>query len=380
MQGDTPVLRIMGGDTRVWPSGNSVAIDAVLTNITSSVSLPASVALNGSFTVTLTANVSHIINQISITMGSVDITSTAYNDGVITIAEVTDDVLIVASALEVITFQDAAVKAICVQYWGGSVIGGEITPTEAASVHNLGLDKDGNEIADGAGPFYANSTITSFNEFRYFTGLTTPGMFWKNTGSTVYTNRGKFSFCSLKEITIPPIPTRCLSGLLYSCSNLEEVDLSSLQFVGTSENDRRISSMFHGCTAIKKIIFPLSANYVVSTTSRIFGYQSSNSCPNLEYVDFRQLDFSEVPTTSGSPAHILRYCTNLAHLPSGMYNLKHTQSFAYNPLTHESAVALLNSLGTVTGQTITFKATTYQTLTAEEIAIGTNKGWTVASA
>jgi hypothetical protein len=63
-----------------------------------------------------------------------------------------------------------------------------------------------------------------------------------------------------------------------------------------------------------------------------------------------------------------------------MYNLKHSQNFRYNPLTHDSAVALLNSIGTVSGQTITFKATTYDTLSSEEIAIGTAKGWSIVSA
>ena len=112
----------------------------------------------------------------------------------------------------------------------------------------------------------------------------------------------------------------------------------------------------------------------------MFGGASSSGCTSLEYIDFKTWDFSQVPTTSGTPSHILRYCTSLKDLPNGMYNLANTQSFQYNPLTHDSAVALLNSLKTVSGQTITFAAATYNTLTAADIAIGTNKGWTVSSA
>lgn len=52
----------------------------------------------------------------------------------------------------------------------------------------------------------------------------------------------------------------------------------------------------------------------------------------------------------------------------------------YSPLTHDSAMVFLNGLNTVTGtKTITFKSTTYGTLTEAEIAAATAKGWTVAS-
>lgn len=380
MQGDTPVLRIMEGDTRVWPSGTDVAIDGILTNVTSSVSVPGSAALNSPLTITLTPDSSHIINQISVTMGGTDITSTAYNEGVITIASVTGDIIIHASAIEVITFQDATVKALCVEHWGGGTIEGEITPSEAAAVTDLGIDKDGNQINSGAGPFFANEEIEYFNEFRYFTGITGRGLHWQNTGSTASTYRGKFAACtSLKEITIPAIPTSNLSGDFYYCKQLEEIDLSNIILTASSASERRIAVAFTGCTAVKRVIFP-SASIILDSTYQAFGGANSSACSNLEYIDFKNMDFRNYPTTSNNPNPMLRYCPKLAHLPSGMHNLKHTQSFAYNPLTHESAVALLNSLGTVTGQTITFNATTYQTLTAEEIAIGTNKGWTVVSA
>lgn len=379
MHGDTPVLKIMQGDTKVWPSGADAIIDASLTNITSSVALPAVVDLNTSFTVTLTANTSCIINQVTIIMGGNDITSSAYSNGVITISNVTDDVIITASAVEVITFADATVKQICVSNWGGGVIAGEITPEEAASVTNIGIDKNGDSIANGAGPFYNNKDISYFNEFRYFTGITGDGIYWKNTGSNVSTYRGKFALCSLKELTIPAIPTISLAGNFYYCSELEEIDMSNLVHTGTSEGNRRLSVMFQGCVALKKVIFP-SHQFVVDSTYRTFGYSSSNGCSNLEYVDFKNLDFSTAPISSSTPANVFQYCTKLAHLPSGMYNLKHSQNFSYNPLTHDSAVALLNSIGTVSGQTITFKATTYDTLSSEEIAIGTAKGWSIVSA
>lgn len=377
MHGDTPVLKIMQGDTKVWPDGNIAIVDCAFTNVTSSIPLPARVNINDPFVVTLVPNTSCIINQVTITMGNNDITSTVYNDGIITIASITDDVVITASAIEVITFEDAAVKQICVTNWGGGVIPGEITPTEASLVTNLGVDKNGDAIAEGAGPFYNNQNISYFDEFRYFTGITGAGLYWKNIGNTVQTYRGKFANCSLKKITIPAIPTTCLAGIFYYCRQLEEIDLSNVTVTGTSEANRRISVAFPGCSSATKIIFP-PTSFVVSNVNAVFGVSSTGECTNLEYIDFKNLNFKSYPTSS---TVMLRYCPKLKDLPSGIPNLRHTQNLKYNPLTHESAVAVLESLMTVTTtQTITFKATTYDTLTPEEIAIGTNKGWSIVSA
>ena len=61
-----------------------------------------------------------------------------------------------------IQFADANVKAICVQNWDTNG-DGELSEDEAAAVTDLG------EV------FKENKTITSFNELKYFTGLTSIG-------------------------------------------------------------------------------------------------------------------------------------------------------------------------------------------------------------
>lgn len=50
------------------------------------------------FNVTLTADAGRTISSVTVTMGGVDITATAYANGVVTIAEVTGDVVITATA------------------------------------------------------------------------------------------------------------------------------------------------------------------------------------------------------------------------------------------------------------------------------------------
>ena len=96
MKGNTPVFRIMQGDTKVWPTNDAI-IDFALSYVTSSESTQ-SVTLNSSFSATLTADTGYEIASVSVVMGNTDITSTAYSNGVITIADVTGDVVITAVA------------------------------------------------------------------------------------------------------------------------------------------------------------------------------------------------------------------------------------------------------------------------------------------
>lgn len=203
MHGSTPVLKIMQGDTKVWPDGDIAIVDCAFTNVTSSITLPARVNLNESFTVTLTPNTSCIINEISVTMGGVDVTSTVYNAGVITIASVTGDVVVTASAIEVITFEDANVKQICVENWGGNVIQGEITPTEAAAVTSF------------ASKFKGNTTITKFNEGVYFSNVTT---FEAQFQGCTYLTHFTAGACTLVA--------KGVYQAFRGCSRLQYIDLS----------------------------------------------------------------------------------------------------------------------------------------------------------
>ena len=68
-----------------------------LTHVTSS-NTSASVEDGASYTTTLTADTDYTINSVTVTMGGVDITSTAYSSGTVTIAEVTGNIVITATA------------------------------------------------------------------------------------------------------------------------------------------------------------------------------------------------------------------------------------------------------------------------------------------
>jgi len=107
--------------------------------------------------------------------------------------------LMSAHAQSIITFADQSVKAICVANWDTDS-DGELSTTEAEAVTDLG------------GVFKNKVSITSFNELKFFTGLTSIGA-------------GAFSRCvNLSYVTIPKNVTSIGQGAFYpSCSSLRIV-------------------------------------------------------------------------------------------------------------------------------------------------------------
>ena len=100
----------------------------------------------------------------------------------------------------VIRFADANVKALCVQYWDFDG-DGEVSEAEAALVSTLG------EV------FYGNRDITSFNELKFFTGLTRIG-------------RSAFAGCtSLTSVIIPNSVTSIGEQAFFYCSALASIEL-----------------------------------------------------------------------------------------------------------------------------------------------------------
>lgn len=84
--------------TPAAPAGFSVVY--FLTNVVSS-NTDNTVAIGGAYNTTLTPATNHNISSVIVTMGGIDITSTAYSNGVIAIAEVTGAVVITAAATHI---------------------------------------------------------------------------------------------------------------------------------------------------------------------------------------------------------------------------------------------------------------------------------------
>lgn len=145
-----------------------------------------------------------------------------------------------------IEFADANVKALCIQNWDTNG-DGELSETEAAAVTDLG------------GVFQSNSSITSFNELKYFTGLKR------------IDNQNFYECSSLTSIVIPNSVTSIGSYDFYGCSSLESIQVAAGNTVYDSRNncnaiiESNSNTLIVGC---KKTIIP---DNVTSIGSIAFG-------------------------------------------------------------------------------------------------------------
>lgn len=136
---------------------------------------------------------------------------------------VTEDVSMVAHfrAANMIVFDDNTVKSICVANWDTNK-DGELSIQEAADVLDL------------SNKFRYNNQITSFNELRFFTGLTTIGWYFGNCSN-------------LTSVILPESVTNIGSSAFASCSKLMSITIPC--------NVIEIAySAFKGCTSLAYMI------------------------------------------------------------------------------------------------------------------------------
>ena len=170
-----------------------------------------------------------------------------------------------------ITFADPAVKAICVANWDTNH-DGELSEAEAAAVPDLG------EV------FKSDTTITSFDELQYFTGLTSIGRF-------------AFAYCSgLTSITIPESVTSIGHAAFHSCSGLTSItipgsvtsignyafeDCSGLISVTIPNSVTSIGYIaFEGCSSLTSITIPNSVTSIGSSAFEGCSSLTSITIPN----------------------------------------------------------------------------------------------------
>ena len=248
----------------------------------------------------------------------------------------------------VMIFEDPNVKTICVSNFGGNSYASQITHEEAAAVTSLG------------GFFQANTAITKFNELQYFKGITSLGL---------DQDEGQFFNCTnLTEVTIPVASIGNFRGSFRQCSKLKSVDLSPT----TATNNINIRAAFLGCSALERVTLP-GGTYASENMYRAFF-----GCGKLTTININGIaDWSNVSRFQDT-FNISN--SVLSTITGAITGIKVDIDLSACPLTKASALVILNGLDTASGKTVTFKASTYAQLTADDIAIATNKGWTVASA
>lgn len=193
------------------------------------------------------------------------------------------------------------------------------------------------------------------------------------------------------------------------CYKLKSFDASTWNTTNWAVT--RLNSTFQNCKSLKSLDI---SNWDVSNWAVTMADNMINSCHALEYVDFSNWDISKwVITTSGIFNNTFRYLYTLENLDlsfidfsrlsdmnmsfEDLYSLRNFTFGSNNigkvfisgsqlkfsgdsQLTHESLINIMNALvDGVTGKTLKVGNGNLKKLSAADMEIATNKGWTIAS-
>ena len=197
----------------------------------------------------------------------------------------------------------------------------------------------------------------------------------------------------LEEINLTNVNTSNvtkMTSMFYNCYNLTSLDVSNFD----TSNVTSMDNMFSGCESLTSLDL---TNFDTSNVTQM-GHMFSG-CESLTSLDLTNFDTSKVTrlqymfynngkltdlyinfdvrlnTYFGT---IFRLCFSLKNVVGKFEGTKFDLDLSHSPLTAASAMVFINGLATVTEKrTLALRATTYDSLTNEQIAIATAKGWTV---
>lgn len=167
----------------------------------------------------------------------------------------------------VIRFKDKAVEAICLANFDLDK-DGFLTKTEARQVTDIGT------------LFKSDKTITSFNEFQYFSSVTHIDSYAFSYSENLMEitlpqgimtiGDGAFNSCAFVNITLPEGVTLIKDNTFQSCDNLLHIEIPDA-VITIGQN------AFWGCSSLKTIKMPAQLTYLK--------YQAFYRCSSLESIE-----------------------------------------------------------------------------------------------
>ena len=213
--------------------------------------------------------------------------------------------------------------------------------------------------------FYNCSSFTSLDLSSFnTTNVTTMNSMFGNCSSLTSLDVSSFNTSKVNDFF-------SFFAMFSNCSSLETIDLSNFDF--SNSGSYSIGAMFQNCNSLKSVKFPSDVHFNNDVTTRQVFYQ----CNSLETLDLSSFDTTNVT----SMGEMFSYCYSLKNLTLGNNWASNSSlssfDLSYCPLTHESAVDVINKLATRNNSpVITFRSEVglYQS----EIDVATNKGWSVS--
>lgn len=212
-------------------------------------------------------------------------------------------------------------------------------------------------VTDMGRVFYGCSSLTSLDLSSFDTSKVTSmiEMFYdcKNLQSV---NLSSFDTTNVRD----------MSGMFAACGSLLSLDLSNFN----TQNVKQVKGMFKNCFSLTELDL---SNFDTSKTYDF--YSMFYNCRALTTLNLSGLTISGIDMSA-----MFDLCSSLTTVVGPVSGLKRNLDLHWSPLTTDSAMVFINGLATVTlANTIKFKKSTYDSLTPEQIAVATSKGWTVAS-
>ena len=174
------------------------------------------------------------------------------------------------------------------------------------------------------------------------------------------------------------------------CPNLTSLDISNFD----TSKVTNMSSMFSNCynlTSLDISNFDTSKVTIMSSmflgnwnlTSLDLTNFDTSKVTSLQYMFYSDSELTDLYMNFDTRLNenftdIFFGCNKLTNVIGKFEGTKLDLDLSYSPLTAASAMVFINGLATVTEKrTLALSRTTYDSLTNEQIAIATSKGWTV---
>jgi surface protein len=215
-----------------------------------------------------------------------------------------------------------------------------------------------------------------------------------------------FDSClNLTDIEMPNFSTESATNMQYmfrNCYSLQDIDLSGFD----TENVTNMQGMFESCSSLRHIDVSGFDTRKVTNMRRMFGYTALSEldlssfgfgsvtnltefAPNQLLVSIKFADEAEHTAHGKSWTSSNDTNANTGQPLEGSLNLRNIISFLHlgysfslrscPQLTVDSIITVFEALQTVSEtKTVTIGNIYISKLTAEQIAIATDKGWTVA--
>ena len=240
---------------------------------------------------------------------------------------------------------------------------------------------DTSKVTNMGGMFQYNSNLTSLNlsgwdtssvttmgsMFQYCEKLTSLDVSGFITSNVIYMDWMFYKCHSLNSLDVSNFNTSKvtnMNNMFSECYNLTSLDVSNFD----TSKVTNMGGMFQNCTNLTSLDVSGWDTSKVTDMGGMFQYDSKLTSLNLS-----SWDTSKVTEMGG----MFGQCNSLTSLDS-MMNISKSLSLSSTILDVTSLLDVIDNLATVTStQTLTLGATLLAKLTEEQIAVATNKGWTI---